>query len=84
MTDRMKPDEKIITLEAALQEPGRAFQLAEEYGHVLIEQDRRARYVLIDLEKEPQIEMTEDEKLEFVARRILKEYHAAFEALSKE
>jgi antitoxin Phd len=38
---------------------------------------------VIDLDKEPQIEMTEDVKLEFVAARILKEHRVAFEELAK-
>ena len=29
------------------------------------------------------IEMTDDEKIDFVAARILKKYHAAFEELAK-
>ena len=36
-----------------------------------------------DLEQEPEIEMTDDEKIDFVAARILKKYHKAFEELAK-
>ena len=43
----------------------------------------RPKYPLIDLDKEPQIEMTEDEKFEFVTARILREHRAAFEELAK-
>ena len=42
--------------------------------------------VIVDLQKafyKQQIEMTEDEKLEFVAARILREHRAAFEELAK-
>ena len=45
--------------------------------------NNRPKFLLIDLETEPQIEMTEDEKLEFVAKRILREHKAAFEELAK-
>jgi antitoxin Phd len=38
---------------------------------------------VIDLDTEPQIEMSEEEKLEFVAGRILREHRAAFEELAK-
>ena len=34
-------------------------------------------------EDEPVIEMTDDEKIDFVAQRILREHKAAFEALAK-
>jgi antitoxin Phd len=38
---------------------------------------------VIDLDVEPQIEMTEDEKITFVAERILREHKAAFQELAK-
>jgi antitoxin Phd len=39
--------------------------------------------MLIDLENSPMIEMTEDEKIDFVAARILKKYKPAFLELAK-
>ena len=41
------------------------------------------KYMLIDLENSPMIEMTEDEKIDFVAARILKKYKPAFMELAK-
>ena len=38
---------------------------------------------MIDLDTEPQIEMTDDERFEFVAKRILREHSAAFKELAK-
>ena len=58
-------------------------KLAEKEGHVVIFQNNQPKYLIIDLEREPQIEMTEDEKLDFVAARILREHKAAFEELAK-
>lgn len=39
--------------------------------------------LIINLDTEPQIEMSEDEKPEFVASRILREHRAASEVLAK-
>ena len=61
----------------------RVTRLAEEAGHVVVTQGDRPRFLVIDLDREPQIEMTEDEKLDFVAARILRERRAAFEELAK-
>ena len=58
-------------------------KLAETKGHVVIFKNKQPKYLVIDLDKEPQIEMTEDEKLDFVAARILREHKAAFEELAK-
>ena len=57
--------------------------MAEEKGHVVLLQGKRPKLMLIDLDTEPQIEMSEDEKLLFVAERILREHRAAFEELAK-
>ena len=45
--------------------------------------NNRPKLLMIDLDTEPQIEMTEDEKLDFIAARILREHKAAFEELAK-
>ena len=61
----------------------RVAKIAEENGHSVVFKNNRPKLLVIDLDTEPQIEMTEDEKLEFVAARILREHRAAFEELAK-
>ena len=58
-------------------------KLAEKNGHITIYHNNRPKYLVIDLDQEPQIEMKEDEKFEFVAARILREHLAAFQELAK-
>lgn len=43
----------------------------------------QSKPLIIDFETEPQIEMTEDEKIDLVAMRILREHKKAFEELAK-
>ena len=73
----------IVTLTEADQDFSRVAKMAEEKGHIVIFKNDRPKLLVIDLDTEPQIEMTEDEKLEFVATRILREHRAAFEELAK-
>ena len=73
----------IVTATEANQNFSRGAKLAEEKGRVVVFKNNRPKLLIIDLDTEPQIEMTEDEKLEFIARRILKEHKAAFEELAK-
>ncbi len=61
----------------------RVAKIAEEKGHVVVFKNNRPKLLVIDLDTEPQIEMTEDEKFEIVATRILREHRAAFEELAK-
>ena len=75
--------DSIVTAAEASQNFSRVTQLAEKNGRVIILKNNRPKLLVIDLDTEPQIEMNEDEKLEFVARRILREHRAAFEELAK-
>ena len=72
-----------VTFSEATQDFSKIAKLAEEKGHVTILQNGRPKLLVIDLDTEPQIEMSEDEKFAFVATRILREHRAAFEELAK-
>ena len=73
----------IVTATEANQNFSRVSKLAEKKGHIVVFKNNRPKFLLIDLDKEPQIEMTKDEKIDFVAARILREHRAAFEELAK-
>ncbi|MBR2281578.1 MAG: type II toxin-antitoxin system Phd/YefM family antitoxin [Spirochaetales bacterium] len=61
----------------------RAIHKADQKGQIIIYKRNRPKYMLINLEKEPVIEMTDDEKIDFVAARILKRFKPAFMELAK-
>ena len=73
----------IVTATEANQNFSKVARLAEKKGRVVVFKNNRPTLLVIDLDTEPQIDMTEDEKLEFVAARILREHKAAFEELAK-
>lgn len=73
----------IVTATEANQNFSKVARLAERKGRVVVFKSNRPKLLVIDLDAEPQIEMSEDEKLDFVARRILREHLAAFEELAK-
>ena len=73
----------VISVTEANQNFSRAMQKADQRGQVVIFKRNRPKYMLINLDESPIIEMTDDEKIDFVAARILKKYHAAFEELAK-
>ncbi|MBO4407494.1 MAG: type II toxin-antitoxin system Phd/YefM family antitoxin [Clostridia bacterium] len=73
----------IATATEANQNFSKVAKLAEKKGRVVVFKNNRPKLLIIDLDTEPQIEMTEDEKLEFVAARILREHKAVFEELAK-
>lgn len=73
----------IVSATEANQNFSKVARMAEKKGRVVVFKNNRPKLLVIDLDTEPQIDMTEDEKLEFVAARILKEHRAAFEELAK-
>ena len=73
----------IVTATEANQNFSKVAKTAERKGHVVVFKNNRPKLLVIDLDTEPQIEMTEDEKIQFVAERILREHRAAFEELAK-
>ena len=73
----------IVSATEANQNFSKVARLAEKNGRVVDFKNNRPKLLVIDLDTEPQIEMTEDEKIDFVAARILREHRAAFEELAK-
>ncbi len=69
----------IVTATEANQNFSKVARMTEKKGHVVIFKNNRPKLLVIDLDAEPQIDMTEDEKFEFVAARILREHRAAFD-----
>ena len=73
----------IISVSEANQNFSKAAKIAEKNGQAVIFKNNRPKYILLDLDSNPPIEMTDDEKIDFVAARILKKYKPAFEELAK-
>lgn len=73
----------IVSATEANQNFSRVTRIAEKNGQAIIFKNNRPKYMLIDLENSPIIDMTDDEKIDFVAARILKKYKPAFLELAK-
>ena len=73
----------IVSITEANQNFSKVAQLADKTGEVIIFEDGRSKYRLIDLEQNPDLELTEEEAIDIVAARILKRYRPAFEELAK-
>ena len=73
----------IVSVTEANQNFSRVTRIAEKHGQAILFKNNRPRYLLIDMENSPIIDMTEDEKIDFVASRILKKHKNAFLELAK-
>lgn len=74
---------KIVSMSEANQNFSKVAQKVDQSGEVYIFKNNKPKYKLIDIENNNSIEMTDDEKIDFVAKRILKKYRKAFEELAK-
>ncbi len=74
---------QIVSISEANQNFSQVARMVDQKGEVYIFKNNKPKYKLVDLEHDTAIEMTDDEKIDFVAARILKEYRKAFEELEK-
>lgn len=73
---------QIVSISEANQNFSKIARLADKSGEIYIFKNNKPKYKLIDIENDTTIEMTDDEKIDFVAARILKKYRRAFEELA--
>ena len=73
----------IVSVTEANQNFSRVTRIAEKNGQVVIFKNNKPKYMLVDLDVSPMIDMTDDEKIDVVAARILKKYKPAFMELAK-
>ena len=73
----------IVSVTEANQNFSKVTRIAEKNGQAVIFKNNRPRFMLFYLEKSDSIDITDDEKIDMIAARILKEHKAAFEELAK-
>ena len=73
----------IVSVTEANQNFSRVTRIAEKNGQAVIFKNNRPKYIVIDLDSSPMLDLTDDEKIDIVAARILKKYKPAFEELAK-
>ena len=73
----------IVSVTEANQNFSRITRIAEKNGQAVIFKNNRPKYMVIDLEHSPILELTDDEKIDIVAARILRRFKPAFEELAK-
>ena len=74
---------QIVSISEANQNFSKIARMADKYGELYIFKNNKPQYKLIDIDSDTTIEMSDDEKIDFVAARILKLYRPAFEELAK-
>ena len=75
--------DKIVTMTAANQNFSAVARQTDRDGKSIIFRNNRPKYILIDLDGDGYLDLTEDERIDVVARRIMKRHKTAFLELAK-
>lgn len=73
----------IVSASEANQNFSRVTRIADAQGQTVIFKNNKPKYLLVDIESTPYFDMTDDEKIDVIAARILKKFKPAFEELAK-
>ena len=73
----------IVSVSEANQNFSHVTRIADANGQAVIFKNNRPKYLLVDMESTSYFDMTDDEKIDVIAARILKKFRPAFEELAK-
>ena len=73
----------IVSMTEANQNFSRVTRIADANGQAVVFKNNRPKYLLIDMDRSPLLDMTDDEIIDVVAARIMKKFKPAFEELAK-
>jgi len=73
----------IVSMTEANQNFSRVTRIADANGQAVVFKNNRPKYLLIDMDHSPLLDMSDDEKINVVAARIMKKFKPAFEELAK-
>lgn len=74
---------QIISMSEANHNFSKVAKIADEYGRAVIFENEKPKYVIVNIEKSPIFELSDDEKIDVSAKRILIKYFDAFKELAK-
>lgn len=75
--------ETIMTMTEANQNFSRVAKVAENNGQAVIFKNNKPKFLLIDVESNSYFYITDDEKIDIAAKRVMKRFKPAFAKLAK-
>ena len=73
----------IVTMTEANQNFSKVAKVAEKNGEAVIFKNNKPKFLLLDIESDSYFEITDDEKIDVAAKRIMKRFKPALEELAK-
>jgi len=75
--------ETITTMTEANQNFSKVAKVAENNGQAVIFKNNKPKFLLIDIDSNSYFDITDDEKIDVAAKRIMQRFKPAFEELAK-
>ena len=75
--------ETITTMTEANQNFSKVAKVAESNGQAVIFKNNKPKFLLIDIDSDSYFDITDDEKIDVAAKRIMQRFKPAFEELAK-
>ena len=75
--------ETITTMTEANQNFSKVAKVAENNGQAVIFKNNKPKFLLIDIDSDFYFDITDDEKIDVAAKRIMNRFKPAFEELAK-
>ncbi len=75
--------ETITTMTEANQNFSKVAKVAENNGQAVIFKNNKPKFLLIDVDSNSYFDITDDEKIDVAAKRIMQRFKPAFEELAK-
>ena len=75
--------EMITTMTEANQNFSKVARLAENNGQAVIFKNNKPKFLLVDVDSNSYFDITDDERIDIAAKRVLKRFKPAFEELAK-
>ena len=75
--------ETITTMTEANQNFSKVARVAESNGQAVIFKNNKPKFLLIDVDSDSYFDITDDEKIDVAAKRIMNRFKPAFEELAK-
>ncbi len=74
---------QIISMTEANQNFSQVVKIADRNGRAVIFKNNKPKYLIVNIEDNPIFELSDDEKIDVAAKRVLERYRPAFEVLAK-
>lgn len=74
---------QVLSITEANQNFSKATRIVDKQGSVVIFKNNKPKYMLVSWEDTQALALTDDEKIDVVAKRVLNKHRKAFEVLAK-